>query len=140
MRYSVLLLAFAACVAHAADKPAFTGPDFSGVYDCQGMDSKEGAYTGTVTFKLVPEQSYGSYGAYSFRLDVPGYGAYLGQAAADGRVVGIHFALTDQSGKDYGTGIARFSKGKSGKWRFSKYYYEPEFKGGNYGTENCTLR
>ena len=28
----------------------------------------------------------------------------------------------------------------AGKWSFSKYYYEPEFKGGNYGTETCRQR
>jgi hypothetical protein len=54
--------------------------------------------------------------------------------------MGVHFALTDQSTKDYGTGIATFAKGKKGKWVFEKYYYEPEFKGGNYGTERCVQR
>lgn len=40
----------------------------------------------------------------------------------------IHFALTDQSTKDYGTGIAEFSH-QGGKWSFRKYYYEPELQG-----------
>jgi hypothetical protein len=31
-------------------------------------------------------------------------------------------------------------KGKGGKWTFHKYYYEPEFKGGNFGVEDCTHR
>ncbi|RTL55456.1 MAG: hypothetical protein EKK46_06925 [Rhodocyclaceae bacterium] len=139
MRLPALLLILAACTTYAADKPAFTGPDFSGVYDCKGQDSHEGPYTGTVTLKLVREQSFAKYGAYQFTLDVPGYGSYPGQAAAAGNRVAIHFALTDQTTKDYGTGIAKFSKA-SGKWRFSKYYYEPEFKGGNYGMETCTQR
>jgi hypothetical protein len=100
----------------------------------------EGKYTGTVTMELVPSQSLNNYGAYKFKLEVPNYGTYLGQAAAHGNNVAMHFALTDQSTKDYGTGIANFKKNKVGKWSFSKFYYEPEFKGGNYGTEECTLR
>lgn len=127
--------------AQTAPTPApFTGPDFSGVYDCTGQDHHEGAYTGTVTMERVPAQSSGAYGAYTFRLDVPGYGSYVGQAAAHGMHVGIHFALTDPSTRDYGTGIARFRKAGNGKWRFHKFYYEPEFKNGNFGTENCLQR
>jgi hypothetical protein len=119
-------------------KPAFSGPDLSGIYDCQGDDSHEGKYSGTVTLQLVPSQSLNQYAAYKFKLEVPEYGTYLGQAAANGTQVAMHFALTDQSTKDYGTGIASFKKNKAGKWSFSKFYYEPEFKGGNYGTEECT--
>ncbi len=121
-------------------KPAFTGHDFSGVYDCTGDDSHEGQYTGTVTMTLVPSQSLNQYGAYTFKLEVPDYGTYLGQAAAHGTHAAMHFALTDQRTKDYGTGIANFAKSKVGKWQFSKYYFEPEFKGGNYGIEECTMR
>jgi hypothetical protein len=124
----------------AVAKPAFTGQDFSGVYDCKGHDSHEGKYTGTVTMELVPSQSLNNYGAYKFKLEVPNYGTYSGQAAAHGSNAAMHFALADQSTKDYGTGIANFKKNKAGKWSFNKFYYEPEFKGGNYGTEECTRR
>lgn len=137
MRLSLLFLIFAASCVYAGNRTAFTGPDFSGVYECKGDDSHEGPYTGTVTLQLVREQSSGKYGAYAFKLEVPGYGTYPGQAAANGNMLAIHFALTDQSTKDYGTGIAQFTRAKSGKWMFNKYYYEPEFKGGNYGTESC---
>lgn len=131
-----LLLAFSA-VASAAPQP-YTGPDYSGRYDCQGVDDHEGPYTGTVTLALVREQSSGRHGAYRFELEVPGYGRYPGQAASDGPHVAIHFALTDQATKDYGTGIATFRKTRDGRWQFSKWYYEPEFKGGNFGRETCT--
>lgn len=134
---SLCLLAIAP-IANA--KPAFTGQDFSGVYDCTGDDSHEGKYTGTVTMELVRSQSLNNYGAYKFKLEVSNYGTYLGQAAAHGTNVAMHFALTDQSTKDYGTGIASFKKNKAGKWSFSKFYYEPDFKGGNYGTEECAQR
>ena len=126
--------------AHAHARPNFTAPDFSGVYDCRGQDAQEGPYTGTVTLDLVREQSSGPHGAYSFRLEVPGYGAYPGHAASRGREMAIHFANTDPAPRDYGTGIASFSKNKAGAWTFRKFYYEPEFKGGNHGTEVCVKR
>jgi len=136
----IIGLCLLAIAPMAAAKPTFTGQDFSGVYDCKGDDSHEGKYTGTVTMELVPSQSLNNYGAYKFKLEVPNYGTYSGQAAAHGSNAAMHFALADQSTKDYGTGIAKFKKNKAGKWSFSKFYYEPEFKGGNYGTEECTRR
>lgn len=124
----------------ASAKPAFTGSDYSGVYECTGDDAHEGKYTGTVTLKLNASQSLGEYGAYDFKLEVPGYGTYPGHAAAQGDKIAIHFALKDQKTKDYGTGIATVKKGRDGKLSFRKYYYEPEFKGGNYGLEDCVKK
>jgi hypothetical protein len=118
----------------------FKGVDYSGIYKCKGKDSHEGPYTGIVTLKLVRSQSHGEYGAYHFTLDVPDYGSYPGQAAAQGTKMAITFANTNPATKDYGTGIATFLKNKKGKWVFTKYYYEPEFKGGNFGTETCVQR
>jgi len=117
----------------------FSGPDFSGTYDCTGIDRNEGKYIGVVTLALVPEQSTGDYGAYTFKLDVPDYGSYPGHAAAHGKDMAIYFAHTDAATRDYGTGIARFSY-KGRKWSFFKYYFEPEYKGGNYGKEKCVQR
>lgn len=118
-------------------KPAQPYQDFSGVYTCTGDDAHEGKYTGTVTMQLKPEHSKGPYASYDFKLEVPGYGTYLGHAAANGDVAAMHFSLTDQSTKDYGTGIARFTQDKQGKLHFHKFYFEPEFKGGNTGLEDC---
>ena len=137
MRFIAPLLLAAATTAQAAPQP-FTGPDYSGRYQCKGQDDHEGLYTGTVTLALVREQSSGRHGAYRFELEVPGYGRYPGQAASAGAQMAIHFALTDPSTKDYGTGIAQFSKMRDGHWQFRKWYYEPEFKGGNFGSETCT--
>ena len=124
----------------ASAQSAFTGTNFSGIYDCTGQDNSEGAYTGKVTIHLVKEKSAGEYGAYQFKLEVPGFGAYPGHAAARKNNMAIYFANTDASTKDFGTGIANFSKNKTGKWSFKKFYYEPEFKGGNFGIETCTAR
>lgn len=137
MRYLAIALVALTSVAFASEKAPFNGSDFSGVYQCKGQDSHEGPYTSTVNLKLVKEQSTGKFGSYSFRMDVPGYGTYPGYVATNDREASIHFALTDPAPKDFGTGIAHFSKTKNGKWSFSKFYYEPEFKGGNYGMESC---
>lgn len=118
----------------------FIGQDYSGVYDCVGDDAHEGKYTGTVTLAIKPDHSYQKYASYDFKLEVPGYGTYLGQAAGNGNHLAMHFALTDQSTKDYGTGVAVFKKNKRGRLSFHKFYYEPEFKGGNTGVEDCVKR
>lgn len=124
----------------AIAKPEFTGPDYTGIYDCSGKDDHEGDYKGVVTISLIKSQSTEKYGAYNFKLEVPGYGSYLGEAAALKDTMAIHFALNDPAPKDFGTGIATFTKKTGGKWAFKKYYYEPEFKGGNFGIEECTQR
>jgi hypothetical protein len=139
LKYLTLLAAFVMPFAAHAGEP-FTGTDYSGVYDCIGQDAKEGEYTGIVTLKLNVKQSSGKYGAYDFKLEVPDYGTYPGQAVSLGKTLAIHFALNDSISKDYGTGIATFAKNKKGKLTFHKFYYEPEFKGGNNGTEDCVQR
>ena len=141
MRLTACLLLPLVLTAHAAERPAprpdFNGPDFSGTYQCKGQDQHEGPYTGIVTLKLVLAHSVGQHGAYDFALESPGYGRYLGHAAGEGRMLAVSFALTDQRTKDYGTGIARWTRNAKGKWQFAKFYFEPEFKGGNDGTETC---
>lgn len=134
MRFLALLFLTTSTLAQAAP---FTGQDFSGVYQCTGDDAHEGKYTGKVTMTLKPEHSRGQYASYDFKLEVSGYGTYLGHAAANANNVAMHFALQDQSTKDYGTGIATVKKNKQGKWSFHKFYFEPEFKGGNTGVEDC---
>ena len=138
-RLSLLALIFSLSFPAFASEP-FTGKDFSGIYDCTGNDAKEGEYSGTVTLQLNNEQSSGAYGAYNFKLVVPDYGTYPGQAVSLGKTLAIHFALNDSRSKDYGTGIATVSKNKKGKLTFHKFYYEPEFKGGNNGVEDCVRR
>lgn len=140
MKKIAILLALAAIAPCVQAQPAFTGPDYSGVYQCTGEDAHEGKYTGTVTLKLNAAQSLGEYGAYDFKLEVPGYGAYPGHAAAQGDKLAIYFANTDPATRDYGTGIATIKKGKNGKPAFRKYYYEPEYKGGNHGIEDCVKK
>jgi len=133
-------LCFLLVSGFAQAKEAFAGPDLSGAYSCQGDDAREGKYTATATLQLVPEQSSGNNGAYLFKLEVPGYGTYPGHAATQGTTAAIYFANTDPGPKDFGTGIATFKKNGKGKWTFQKFYFEPEFKGGNHGFESCVQK
>jgi hypothetical protein len=116
----------------------YSGNDYSGVYYCTGQDHSEGEYKGTVTMHLAPRFSDGEYGAYEFLLEIPGFGAYPGHAASQGNKMAIYFANKDPKDHDFGTGIATFSKNKTGKWSFVKFYYEPQYKSGNFGKEICT--
>lgn len=140
MKKTIAVALTGLAIAAQAQPAAEPTPDYSGIYDCKGQDSHEGPYEGTVTLQRVAQQSEGPYSAYRFELEVPGYGRYPGHAAAQGAHMGIYFALTDPAPKDFGTGIATFSQRANGKWVFSKFYYEPEFKGGNHGTEVCVQR
>lgn len=136
----IILLLAALVWGQALAQPAFTGTDYSGVYDCTGLDAHEGPYQGTVVLTLDAAHSTGAHAAYGFRLEVPGYGTYLGQAVGEGERLAIHFALTDPGPRDYGTGIATLRRDAQGRLGFHKFYYEPEFKGGNHGVEDCVLR
>lgn len=120
--------------------------DLSGIYACSGDDAHEGKYKGTVTMKLRPEHSNGADVSYDFQLEVPGFGTYKGHAAAHGMHAAMHFALPTESGEyggkthDYGTGIAEFKKNAKGQLSFRKFYFEPAFKGGNTGVEECVRK
>lgn len=138
MKTMLTLLCLIAPLNIAFAKPAYTGPNFSGVYTCQGDDAHEGQYSATVTLTFIPAQSVANHGAYTFKLVVPDYGVYLGHAATEDNTAAIYFALSDPTTQDFGTGIAQFKKNSADKWTFNKFYYEPEFKGGNYGFEVCT--
>lgn len=135
---------FLSCLLFAASITAiaapYTGADYSGIYDCIGQDHSEGEYKGTVTMRLASKFSDGEYGSYEFLLEIPGFGAYPGHAASQGNKMAIYFANKDPKDHDFGTGIATFSKNQRGKWSFVKFYYEPEYKKGNFGKETCTQR
>ncbi len=111
--------------------------DFSGTYDCKGQDKAEGSYTGVVELTRVAEQSSGPYTAYRFKLTVPGFGEYPGHASSKGAMMAIYFANTNPADNDYGTGIAQFKTSDTGGLSFEKFYYQPLYKGGNFGIETC---
>lgn len=138
MKWLAILISMIATQAYAMD--------LSGVYDCRGEDAHEGEYTGTVTMKRRPEHSKGADASYDFQLEVPDYGLYKGHAAAHGMHAAMHFSLPAENGEyggktqDYGTGIAEFKKNAKGQLSFRKFYFEPAFKGGNTGVEECVRK
>jgi hypothetical protein len=138
MKFALLMLLTLLTLNAYAKETNNSFVDYSGVYSCMGDDAHEGKYSGKVTMALKPLHSHGTYASYDFKLEVPGYGTYLGHAAANKNHVAMHFALQDQATKDYGTGIAEMKKNAKGQWTFHKFYFEPEFKGGNTGVEDCT--
>lgn len=129
-------LAFISAPAWAI-QPPFTGQDYSGRYTCTGMDSHIGEFKGTVDMQLVPAQSTGEYGAYSFTLTLADNSLYNGFAAEHLKSLAVYFAHTDPAYKDYGVGIAKISSTPEGKVSFSKYYYGPEYERGGHGMEHC---
>ena len=137
--YRPMLIALTTlCLSVTAEARSSAKPvDYSGIYACKGEDAQEGPYTGTVTLQRVPEHSRPPYSAYTFTLEVPGYGTYPGHAALQGRHMAIHFANTDPTPRDFGTGLATFNRNRAGQVTFTKFYYQPEFKGGNHGLETC---
>jgi hypothetical protein len=118
--------------------------DFSGVYSCKGNDVHYGKFSGKITLTKKAAHSNQRNTSYDFKLEVPGYGIYPGHAAAQGLNVAMHYAYNDGKSSIYGTdshhfgtGISQFNRSKEGKWRFEKFYYEPEMNGANTGTETC---
>ena len=133
-RYTVALFTLLALMACQVQSKI---EDYSGHYNCTGKDAHEGHYTGTVKMVRQPQYSQPNQASYSFSLDVPGYGLYLGYAIVRHNQAAIYFGLPGQKNQDYGVGIAEFSHDSSGHVQFDKFYYEPEFKGGNTGSEHC---
>lgn len=114
--------------------------DVSGIYDCTGQDAHEGPYQATVTLTRNAAQSTGGFTAYDLKMEVPDYGLYLGTVTGKGKTLAVTFAHTDPKTQDYGTGLATVRRDKDGRLRFRKHYYEPAFKGGNTGDEDCVRR
>jgi hypothetical protein len=131
-------LLVSAMVAHA--KPAFTGINFSGIYDCKGNNELVGNYQVTVKLKLNRISSYGKFGAYDFSTETDNAVTYRGQAVANGYRLALSYKLTEGKYVEYSTGIAEMKKLKRGRWSFRNLYYEPDDNGGNYGQEDCIMQ
>lgn len=138
MRWLILMMSLVSLTIQA--EQIFTGIDYSGVYDCKGQDGHAGDYTGVVAMQLKPAHSRGPYASYDFKLEVPGYGEYPGYAAGFGQHLSVYFALKDPATGDFGAGLVEFSSDAEGKTRFHKFYFQPEYEGGNTGLEDCVRR
>jgi hypothetical protein len=120
-------------------KPAFTGQNYSGVYDCKGSNDKVGEYEVTISLKINRVSSYAKFGAYTYEMTTVNSATYIGQAIANGNQMALSFPLKSGLNVDHSIGIAKIVKNKKGRWSFRKHYYEEDNSGGNYGSEYCVL-
>lgn len=136
----LLSAALMAVVSVAQAKPAFTGINFSGIYDCKGSNELVGNYQVTIKLKLNRISSYGKFGAYDFSTETDNAVTYRGQAVANGNRLALSYKMSDGKYAEYTTGIAEMKKLSRGRWSFSNLYYEPDDSGGNYGKEDCVMQ
>lgn len=134
----IAMLSMAGLV-QADPKPAFTGQNYSGVYDCKGDNDKVGEYEVTIALKINRVSSYGKFGAYNYEMTTVNAVTYIGQAIAEGNMIALSFPLKNGLNVDHSIGIAKMVKNKQGRWSFRKHYYEEDNSGGNYGSEYCVL-
>ncbi len=138
MKRIVLLAAMLAVTGTVQAKPAFTGNNYSGVYNCKGANDQVGDYEVTVTLRLNRASSYGKFGAYEYQTETVNSTVYRGLAAARGNQISISFEFNDRGVVEHSIGVATMQKTR-GLWNFRKYYYEPDANGGNYGNEYCII-
>lgn len=124
----------------AEAKPAFTGHNFSGVYECTGSNDHIGDYKVKVTLKLNRISSFGKIGAYFYDMETENSVTYAGHAIADSNRLSLTLQATDRRSADNSIGYATMKKDSHGHWTFRKNYYEPNDNGGVNGTEFCVLK
>lgn len=124
----------------AQAKPAFTGINFSGLYNCNGNNELVGNYQVTIKLKLNRISSYGKFGAYDFSTETDNAVTYRGQAVANGNRLALSYKMSDGKYAEITTGIAEMKKLTRGRWSFRNLYYEPDDSGGNYGQEDCVMQ
>lgn len=128
------------CTLVAQAKPAFTGTNFSGLYDCKGSNELVGSYQVTVKLKLNRISSYAKFGAYDMITETDNSVTYRGQAVANGNRLALSYKLTEGKYVEYTTGIAEMKRISKNRWSFRNLYYEPDDSGGNYGEEDCVMQ
>jgi hypothetical protein len=129
---------FATSSLHA--EPAFSGVNYSGLYQCKGTNDQIGDYTVKVKLRLNRISSYGKFGAYYYEVETENGTTYHGQAAAEGTRMAISFNLSEKRSAEHSTGLASFKKNAQGRWTFQKLYYESDDSGGIYGKEQCVIQ
>lgn len=135
-----LATALLAFISVAQAKPAFTGINFSGVYECKGSNELVGSYQVTIKLKLNRISSYGKFGAYDFSTETDNAVTYRGQAVANGNRLALSYKMSEGKYAEITTGIAEMKKLSRGRWSFRNLYYEPDDSGGNYGQEDCVMQ
>lgn len=137
MKKMALMIALLLLSGLSQAKPAFTGQDYSGTYNCTGTNQQVGDYKVTVTLKLNSANSHDQFGAYHFTTETENSAMYTGQAAAYKNQLAISFTFTEGQKVEHSAGIAQMKKDKRDRWSFRNQYFEPDENGGNYGSEYC---
>jgi hypothetical protein len=136
----LLAVSLLGCILVAHAKPAFTGTNYSGIYDCKGNNELVGNYQVTIKLKLNRISSYGKFGAYDFSTETDNAVTYRGQAVASGNRLALSYKMTEGKYAEYSTGIAEMKKTSKNRWSFRNQYYEPDDNGGNFGQEECVMQ
>jgi hypothetical protein len=124
-----------------AAEPAFSGTNYSGIYDCQGENQKVGKYKLEVTLKLNLVSSTGRTGIYEYTAETENSVKFYGNAIVRNRQMAASYVLDSSRRKDEPTtGLASIKRDANGSWSFLNHYFEPDDFGGNYGTETCMMQ
>lgn len=126
------------CCSPATFAGTFYDVDFSGVYECTGMDAKNGPFRGRLELSLNNEHSRREFGAYDIIFDGGDAGKYSGMAVSSAKTMSMYFSHEDKSTRDNGVGIFTMSEMTKGKRKMDKFYYQSEYAGGNTGVEECS--
>ena len=141
MKKILMVSALLAFSSLAQAKPAFTGINYTGLYECKGENSSIGAYELVVALRLNRVSSHGKFGAYYYETETVNSTIYHGQAVIVGNRMAISFNIRDKKNNvDHSTGLATIKKVGKDRWSFRKEYFEPDDSGGSYGTEDCVMR
>src|SRR3990167_572246 len=122
-------------------------PDLSGKYHCSGYDSHDIAYANAtliLTLDAKDSDLSNGYAAYHLLLTEQDGIQYVGEAAANGNMLGVYFENTGVDAKaktDRGVGIeiATHDSNRQGKTEtvLHKFYYEPNYFNGGNGLQTC---
>ncbi|MFL9609922.1 hypothetical protein ACKF11_07520 [Methylobacillus sp. Pita2] len=141
MKKVIIVSAMLAFSGLAQAKPAFTGVNYTGLYECKGENSSIGAYDLVVALRLNRVSSHGKFGAYYYETETVNSTVYHGQAVVIGNRMAISFNIRDKKNNvDHSTGLATIKKVGKDRWSFRKEYFEPDDSGGSYGTEECVMK
>lgn|GEM_PF-277524 len=124
-----------------ANQPAFTGPNYSGKYSCEGENQKVGKYKVDVTLRLNLVASSGRFGAYEYTAETENGIKFYGNAVSLGNQLAASYYLDTVRRKgEPTTALATARRVSGGRWSLRVQYFEPDDFGGNNGSETCMMQ
>jgi len=124
-----------------ANQPAFTGPNYSGKYSCEGENQKVGKYKVDVTLRLNLVASSGRFGAYEYTAQTENGIKFYGNAVSLGNQLAASYYLDTVRRKgEPTTALATAKRVSGGRWSLRVEYFEPDDFGGNNGKESCMMQ